>query len=166
MFSWVNLWLAGIETVEFPFNIYRRENSLLSKFYIVFLNPFLSFSLTLRRRRWKKLFFPGESLWVQESLFVPVITHYKFRMCVGSTLFVSNFQRQAMTRQLSRAPAEGNTQSKHEWEDPGGTATSRVFFLQVNGPLSSFPRGRPSLGRWRLNVQPKCDTLTCTHVKI
>ena len=31
-------------------------------------------------------------------------------------------------RLLSRAPAEGNTQSKREWEDPGDTAASRVFF--------------------------------------
>ena len=57
MVSWVNLWLAGIETIEFPFNIYRTENSLPSKFYIVFLNPFLLFSLILRRKK-KKAVFP------------------------------------------------------------------------------------------------------------
>ena len=126
MVSWVNIWLAGIETVEYPLNIYRRENSLPSKFYVIFLNPFLLFSLTLKKK--KKAVFPGESLWAQEPLFFPIITHYKFGMCVGSTIPVSNFHRPTMTRQLSRAPAEGNTQSKYEWEDPGGIATSRVFF--------------------------------------
>lgn len=37
---------------------------------------------------------------------------------------------------------------------------------ESNGPLSGCPRGRPSLGRWRLNVQPKHDTHTRTHTKI
>ena len=37
---------------------------------------------------------------------------------------------------------------------------------ESNGPLSGCPRGRPSLGRWRLNVQPKHDTHTHTHTKI
>ena len=106
MVSWVNTRLAGIETVKYCFNIYRRENSLPSKFYVVFLNPFLLLSLTLKKKK-KKRFFPRESLWVQEPLFFPIITHYKFGMCVGSAIPVSNFHRQTMTRQLSRAPAEG-----------------------------------------------------------
>lgn len=37
---------------------------------------------------------------------------------------------------------------------------------ESNGPLSGCPGGRPSLGRWRLNVQPKHDTHTRTHTKI
>ena len=37
---------------------------------------------------------------------------------------------------------------------------------ESNGPLSGCPRGRPSLGRWRVNVQPKHDAHTRTHAKI
>ena len=68
MVSWVNLWLAGIETIEFPFNIYRTENSLPSKFYIVFLNPFLLFSLILRRK--KKSCFSQESHFGYKNLYL------------------------------------------------------------------------------------------------
>ena len=78
---------------------------------------------------------------------------------------ISNFRRQAMTRQLSRAPAEGNTQSKHEWEDPGDSRQQGLL-PKSNSPLSGYPTGRPSLGRWWLNVQPKHYTHTCTHIKI
>ena len=86
-------------------------------------------------------------------------------MCVGPTMPISNFRRQAMTRQLSRAPAEGNTQSKHEWEDPGDSRQQGLL-PKSNSPLSGYPTGRPSLGRWWLNVQPKHYTHTCTHIKI
>ena len=86
-------------------------------------------------------------------------------MCVGPTMPISNFRRQAMTRQLSRAPAEGNTQSKHEWEDPGDSRQQGLL-PKSNSQLSGYPTGRPSLGRWWLNVQPKHYTHTCTHIKI
>lgn len=68
-------------------------------------------------------------------------------------------------RLLSRAPAEGNTQSKREW-GPRRHSRQRGLLPESNGPLSGCPRGRPSLGRWRLNVQPKHDTHTRTHTKI
>lgn len=126
MVSWVNIWLAGIETVWFPFNIYRRENSLPSKPVLHRISE--SFPPIQSQEKKKSCFSHGESLWVQEPLFVSIITHYKFRMCVGSAIPISPFHRQMMTGLLSRVPAEGNTQSQREWEDPGGTAASWVFF--------------------------------------
>lgn len=88
-----------------------------------------------------------ESLWVQEPLFVPIITHLKFRMCVGSKISTSHSHKQMMTRRLPRAAAEGKTKLKRECESPGVPATRRVLLPESNGPLSGCPRRRPSLGR-------------------
>lgn len=40
------------------------------------------------------------------------------------------------------------------------------LLAESNGPLSGCPRRRPSLGRWRLNLQPKHNSHTHTILKI
>lgn len=85
---------------------------LQNLFYcIIFPNSFLLFSHTLKK---VVCFSRVESLWVQGPLYVPIITHFKFRMCVGLKTPVSHSHKQMMTRLLPRAAAEGKINPKHE----------------------------------------------------
>ena len=160
MVSWVNTRLAGIETVKYCFNIYRRENSLPSKFYVVFLNPFLLLSLTLKKKKKKKGF-------SQESHFEYKNLYFFQLLLIINLECVLGLQYLFPTSTGRRWP--GSCQEHQQKEHPVKTW---VRGLRRHGRqqrlllLSSRPRGQPSLGRWRLNVQPKHDTLTCTHIKI
>lgn len=57
----------------------------------------------------------GESLRVQEPLFVPIVTRYRLRACAGSETLLPHAHRQRVSRRLQRAAAiEGKTKSTRE----------------------------------------------------
>lgn len=119
---------------------------LQNLFYcIVFLNAFLLFSHTLKKKA--VCFSRVQSLWVQGPLFVPIITHFQFRMRVGSKIPISHSHKQMMTRLLPRAVAERKTKPKTRRRVPRSPGHQTGLLAEANGPLSGCPRRRPSLGR-------------------
>jgi hypothetical protein len=59
-----------------------------------FPNPFVPVRHSLKQA----VFSQAERLCVQQPLFVPIIIHFKFRMCVGSEIPISHSHKQMMTR--------------------------------------------------------------------
>jgi len=125
MVSWVNIWLAGILNCLISSLTHTGENIFFLQhlFYcIVFLNSFLLFSHALKK---VVCFSRVQSLWVQGPLFVPIITHFKFRMCVGSKIPISHSHKQMMTRLLPAKSRRRENKTKNMNEST--RATSRVF---------------------------------------
>lgn len=117
----------------------------------LFPNSFLLFSHTLKK---VVCFSRVESLWVQGPLFVPIITHFKFRICVGSKIPISHPHKQMMTKAAAKSRRRENKTKNMNESTRESQPPERVFLpsLMVHG--AAIPGEGRLLGRRRLNLQP------------
>lgn len=153
MVSWINIWLAGILNCLISSYHTHRRDFLPSK--PILLQPHISESFPPIHSFSEKrgLFSHVESLWVQESLFVPIITHCNFECMLGLKYpFPTPTSRWCPGCCQEQQQKENKTET---WMRVHRSHSHQTGLLpESNSPLSGCPMRRPSLGRWRLNVQP------------
>lgn len=152
MVSAANIWLAGIlNCLVSSYHTQERFSSskpvLLRHQISESFPPIHSFSEK------SCLFSHVESLWVQESLFVPIITHWNLECVLGLKYpFPTPTSRWCPGCCQEQQQQENKTETWMRVPRSHGQQTG--LLPGSNSPPSGCPMRRPPLGRWRLNVQP------------